>query len=279
MLFDQYLDEASFRSNFVRPLLTKMGFLAIAELDGSQEFGKDFVFAELTPFGFLRHYGVVVKHEKAIRQTSGKLCQTILNQVRQAFSVSFRLPDSSQESRVSSVIVMNSGSITPNAVTWLRSELSKERYGENVHLFDGERLSQLDQLVAFQQRQMLVPRLTGLQSNLSLNLIVWESILKTLPTFREARGSFTQALENYLAAPFLTSYVDTNQIGILLQECRIIDSINQRYLEGVRAPNEIREQDIEQLRSVIAKAIPRAVEIQQSVQKCLIVFRPLALGS
>ena len=81
MLFDNYSNEASFRSEFVRPLLTKMGFLAIAELDGSLEFGKDFVFSELTAFGFFRHYRVVVKHEKAIRQTSGKLCQTILSQV------------------------------------------------------------------------------------------------------------------------------------------------------------------------------------------------------
>ena len=86
-----------------------MGFLAIAELDGSLEFGKDFVFSELTAFGFLRHYGVVVKHEKAIRQTSGKLCQTILSQVRQAFSVTFQLSDSSHESHVSSVLVLNSG--------------------------------------------------------------------------------------------------------------------------------------------------------------------------
>src|SRR5690349_18755290 len=97
MLFSKYTSEASFRSIFVRPLLTKMGFLAVAELDGYQEFGKDFVFSELTPFGFFRHYGVVVKHEKAIRQPSG-VCQTVLAQVKQAFSVPFHLPDSSHVS-------------------------------------------------------------------------------------------------------------------------------------------------------------------------------------
>jgi len=86
-----------------------MGFLAIAEPDVSLEFGKDFVFSELTAFGFFRHYRVVVKYEKAIRQTSGKLCQTILSQVRQTFSVTFRLSDSGHESHVSSVLVLNSG--------------------------------------------------------------------------------------------------------------------------------------------------------------------------
>ena len=198
MLYEKFNSEAEFRDAFVRPLLTKMGFLTICELDGSQEFGKDFVFSELTPFGFFRHYGVVVKHEKAIRQSASQLCQTVLAQVRQAFSVSFRVPEASAESKVASVLFMNSGGITPNVITWFRAELDRERYGENVHFFDGERLAQLDRQVAFRNQELLVPRITGLQNSVKMNLVVWSSILTDLPRFREARGSFTRALEDYL---------------------------------------------------------------------------------
>jgi hypothetical protein len=276
MLFEKYSNEASFRSDFVRPLLTKMGFLAIAELDGSQEFGKDFVFSELTPFGFFRHYGVVVKHEKAIRQTSGNLCQTVLSQVRQAFSVSFRLPDSSNESHISSVLVLNSGVITPNARTWLRSELVRERYGDNVYIFDGERLSQLDLQVAFQHRELLVPQLVGLETNLKLNRVVWVSIAESLPSFKEGRGCFTQALEDYLAAPFLSTHLDSQAIATLLQECRIINTINQRYLAGIRVSDELKTREVETMRGLIAKADARAIALQSSVQRCLTTFRPVS---
>ena len=86
MLFDRFNNEAEFRARFVRPLLTRLGFISVAELHGQQEYGKDFVFSELTPFGFLRHYAAVVKHEKKISQTSHTLCTAILAQVKQAFS-------------------------------------------------------------------------------------------------------------------------------------------------------------------------------------------------
>ena len=114
-----------FRDAFIRPLLTKMGFLTICELDGSQEFGKDFVFSELTPFGFFRHYGVVVKHEKAVRQSASQLCQTVLAQVRQVFSVSFRVPEASAESKVASVLFMNSqsGNQQQSAISTIRGQV------------------------------------------------------------------------------------------------------------------------------------------------------------
>ena len=42
MLFDRFENEAAFRADFVRPLLTRLGFVSVAELHGTQEFGKDF---------------------------------------------------------------------------------------------------------------------------------------------------------------------------------------------------------------------------------------------
>ena len=66
MLYEHFANESEFRAGFVRPLLTRLNFIAIAELHGIQEFGKDFVFSELTPFGFVKHNAAVVKHEKDV---------------------------------------------------------------------------------------------------------------------------------------------------------------------------------------------------------------------
>ncbi|NQU24255.1 MAG: hypothetical protein HQ567_23485 [Candidatus Nealsonbacteria bacterium] len=275
MLFDKFNDEAEFRAAFVRPLLTRLGFVSVAELHGQQEYGKDFVFSELTPFGFLRHYAAVVKHEKQISQTSLAACNAILAQVRQAFSVSFRLPDSEAAHRVGSVIVFNSGRMTDNARNWIRSEIDEERYGRNVHVLDGERLFQLDLTSTFRQGEQLLPRLQGMRNDCSLNLIVWASILETLPRFAEARGSFTSALEDFIAAPFLTNKLDLNDISTLVQECRIIDQINFRYMTPNRQKQEQRDQEAETIKRVISKATVRAIRLIACINATMSSFRLL----
>ena len=274
MLHEKYSDEAQFRNRFLRPLLTRLGYVSIAELHGTLEFGKDFVFSELSPFGFLRHHAAVVKHEKAIRQSSQTSCNTILSQVRQAFSVCFKLPESETENRVSSVFVFNSGSISDNAKMWLRSELDEERYGRNVHILDGERLYQLNLNSTFRQGSQLLPKLQGIQNDLNLSILIWQSILNGLPKFQEARGSFTAALEQFLAAPFFTDRVDPNSIATLLQESRIIDRVNFRNIESFTNQNRV-DLDCQTIRTVLQKAIPRARKILVQVSVAMHSIKPL----
>lgn len=276
MLYERFENEAAFRGDFVRPLLTRLGFVSVAELHGTQEFGKDFVFSELTPLGFLRHYAAVVKHEKSISQSATTLCNTVLAQVRQAFSVTFQLPDSDATQRASSVIVFNSGKITDNARTWLRQEIDEERYGRNVHLLDGERLFQLDLTSTFRHGEQLIPRLRGIVHDIDMNLAVWNSILKTLPAFGEGRGSFTTALGNFVAAPFLLDRIPLNEIVVLIQECRIIDRICDRYMMVLSPKGEKREEETETLRKTIAGAIQRATKIKVHVMTVLGTFQLLS---
>ncbi|MEN6309300.1 MAG: hypothetical protein ABFD91_16260 [Anaerohalosphaeraceae bacterium] len=250
MLYERFKNENTFRAQFLRPLLTRLGFVAVAELHGAQEFGKDFVFSELAPFGFLRHYAAVVKHEKIINQTSNSICNNILSQVKQAFSISFRLPDSESVHRVSNVIVFNSGKISDNARCWLRSELDEEKYGRNVHLLDGERLFQLDMTSTFRQGERFIPRLQGIQHEIQLNLRVWNSILESLPSFAEGRGNFTIAMENFIGDPFLIDQIPLNDIVVYVQECRIIDCINKRYLSPMAPKGQQRDKEINTIKSV-----------------------------
>ena len=137
-------------------------------------------------------------------------------------------------------------------------------------------MSQLDRQVAFQHHELLVPRLIGLETNLKLNRVVWASIKKALPSFSEGRGCFTQAIEDYLSAPFLTTYLDNQAIATLLQECRIIDTINQRYLAGPRIKEDLREREVKTMRNLIEKADTRALATLSSVERCLTTFRPVS---
>lgn len=257
-LYEKYKDEAEFRKNFIRPLLTRLGFIAVAELHGTQEFGKDFVFSELTPFGFLRHYAAVVKHIESISQGgANEKCLEILSQVKQAFAVKFQLPENEAENRISTVIVFISGKMSENARKWIRSELDEDKYGRNVSFLDEERLYQLDMVSTFHQTEQLLPRLNGMRREIFLNIRVLESISKELPKFREARGIFTFALEEFLAAPFLGDSINPNEVSLFVQECRIIEQINLRFLMGVRLKEETKKQEIETLKNLITKATNR----------------------
>ena len=253
MLNANYSDEEDFRTRFIRPLLTRLGYLGVAELHGMQEYGKDFVFAEITPFGFLKYHAAVVKHCSTINQ--GKSVDDVLTQIRQAFNVRFTVSDTPTRHGVSSVYVFNSGKITDNAKHRLREDLSRERYGENVHIFDNERLQQLDLTASFRDQQQYLPRIEGLERELKLNLIVWKSILDSLPQFREVRGSFRGGIEEYITNPIPGAQLDMDEMILLTQECRIIDAINQRYVSrGLGVKQEIKDGDTQALKNMIGGA-------------------------
>jgi hypothetical protein len=278
MLHDQFKDEAEFRAKFVRPLLTQLGYVGIAALHGSQEFGKDFVFAELTPFGFLKYHAAVVKHETSINQGT-RILEDVLRQIREVFAINFRISDSPTEHCVSSVYVFNSGNITENAKTYFRRELDKRDYGANVHIFDGERLHQLDLTTTAQEQQRYLPRLLGLELQLRMNMRVWESMLGDLPRFTEPRGCFTTAIDNYLTEPFLTEVIDTGELSLLLQECRIIDTINFKYLTSTIQAKAPRTTDIETVKRVIAQAMVRSEKLIEQLKLIIQNFFSLSTTS
>jgi hypothetical protein len=275
MLHPTYTNEEDFRTRFIRPLLTRLGYLGVAELHGAHEFGKDFVFAEITPFGFLKYHAAVVKHQASINQ--GKSVDDVLTQIRQAFNVKFRLSDSPATHGVSSVYVFNSGNITDNAKHQIRDDLNRERYGENVHIFDSERLQQLDLTASYRDQRQYLPRIEGLERELKLNLYVWQSMLNEFPLFREARGSFTRAMEEFLIAPLPAAPINLDELMSLLQACRIIDGIYFRYFNGgIGFKQEIRDGDTESLRNLIATSTQLSQRLLVVVGKAKCGFGPLS---
>src|ERR1700675_3623491 len=161
LLYERFKDEAEFREKFVKPLLNRLGFYRVSEQHGTQEFGKDFVFSELYRLGGMRHYAAQVKHEKKINQ--GTSVDELLSHVRQAFTRPFKRVDSPRECHVFGVYVFNSGEITPNAKEQLLSELERERFGDNVHFLDGERLDALYEWATLQSDSNARARLIGLR--------------------------------------------------------------------------------------------------------------------
>jgi len=274
-LYDQYQNEEEFRDRFVRPLLNRLGFFAVALKHGTQEFGKDFVFSELHRFGGVRHYVAQVKHEDKINQ--GPKVDGLLSQVRQAFSVPFTLPDSPRERYVSAVYVFNSGAITDNAQTYMMSELRKERYGDNVHFLDGDRLDSLDRWATYQEDRHVRQRLLGLNHQLVLNRAIWLLMHERAQNeeFDEVRGSFLHGIEEFISSPVQTELISLEELTQIWQKARIADNIVNRQRFLAFRVGDTHKQEAAVLAKLTAELIVHAMQVERQIADALTKLNPL----
>ena len=107
-------NERTFCTEILAPLLRRMGFLSVRYLQGAREYGKDFTFSELTPFGHLRHYGLQAKAGD-VRGEVNSSVDELIGQATDAFSMPYYELGSGDPRYISSFVVAISGRFTANA--------------------------------------------------------------------------------------------------------------------------------------------------------------------
>ena len=263
--FQRFKDEAEFREKFVKPLLNRLGFYGVSEQHGTQEFGKDFVFSELHRLGGMRHYAAQVKHEEKIKQ--GTAVDGLLTQVQQAFATPFKRPDSPRECYVSTVYVFNSGEITANAKEQLLNELGRERYGDNVHFLDGERLEALNEWATLQSDANARARLLGLRG--AIQAVIFDLKEYRIVQQQTLTPVFLRGIELYLSEP-----VNDEKIGRLYALLHLLLVIEG--LRGIgRIGSEIANGQLEKIAEAAQDALPIAEEIRQWVDAALERMKPI----
>ena len=274
-LYEQFNDEASFRTKFVRPLLNKLGFFLVTDYHGRREFGKDFVFSELNRFGGIRHYAAQVKHIQKIGL--GQAVEELMTQMNQAFSNPFILPDSQREAYISSFYIFISGTITTEAKDDFIQRIRRTQYGENIYLLDGERLDSLNKWATFQNDQNIRSRLSGLRHQLIINIKIWDSVIEGAKKemFGEARGPILAGIEAFLSSPISPERISENDLMQLWQYARIIHSISTRYLLGVHVKEEIKKQDTKNASELALKAIEYAKKVISDIDGVISDLKPL----
>jgi len=217
-LYERFADtkEEGFREQFIKPLLVRLGFVGISNQHGSQEFGKNYVFSEIDPFGQQRHYAIQAKHLETIGQ--GREVDGLVNQIEQCFYVEYTVPFAPTERRrVSSVYVFNSGEITANAEKLMRSELKKE-FEANVRFFGGHHLEIIANSAALRRSEELRPRLIALRNELNQNMNLWRSIVNEeaepdlIKLAMEVNAPLSHAIESFLAIPHSLNLIDYGDI-------------------------------------------------------------------
>lgn len=202
----QYETETDFVRGFLQPFLRKLGFAVVVEYHGTDEFGKDLVFAEVDRFGHVRYHAMQARFESSISQRS---IGTLIEACEQAFAHPFVHPHTGQPETLSSFYAVNAGSISANARRLYFATLVP-RYHQNARLLDGPSLLQLDRWAALARADRLFDRVRGLLHQLQMNDRVVEVIRERLLALTEGRGAavppyrlFTTAIEQYLAEPFV----------------------------------------------------------------------------
>jgi hypothetical protein len=270
LLYERFKDESEFREKFIKPLLNRLGFYGVSEQHGTQDFGTDFVFSELHRLGGMRHYAAQVKHEKRLSQ--GASVDELLSQVRQAFARPFKRADSPRECHVSAVYVFNSGEITANAKEQLLSDLERERYGDNVHFLDGERLDALNEWATLQSDANARTRLVGLRSALRFIIATLnEYQLEGKPDFRPM---FIQGIELYLSEP--VNYDDQLLVSLfnLWQQLQAVEVTRQILYKALTDTAGL-ERNAPMLKQLAQNARTLAIEICQKVDVAIEKMKPL----
>ena len=201
MSLPEFKNEAEFRTEWIAPFLSKLGYILPTHNHGTGEQGKDFFFAEHDKFGHLRFNAAQVKLGN-IGSGNSQLSD-LLHQVRSCFDVTLNYHKGTVQQRISAVYIMTNGSISEEARRRISGYCEREHFGENVFYLDGETLDILERHATYIEDKTLRNRLVGLLNEANFNLEPIKKLIKTInngePKFEPCR---TLALEDALRNPF-----------------------------------------------------------------------------
>jgi len=125
--------ERAFCEDVVAPLLRRMRFLSVRYTQGAREFGKDFTFSELTPFGVLRHYGLQAKAGDVSGEVNSAIDE-LVGQADDAFKMPYYDIASTEPRFISTFIVAISGRFTSNAKEKIVHKIPRGLHGSWLFL-------------------------------------------------------------------------------------------------------------------------------------------------
>jgi len=132
----QELDEATFRTDVLLPLLKRMGYYDVRERHGPDEYGKDITFREVSPLGD-NYYAVIVKVGDISGAARGKKnLDAVQSQINMAFSMPIEDIEAKKKHDVNHVIVWTTGKISNNAQRRIME--NKAREYRNIDFKDGQ---------------------------------------------------------------------------------------------------------------------------------------------
>ncbi len=137
-------DEKEFTVRVVLPILRKLGFHNVRYNHGKREFGRDVLFARVTEFQELEHWGAQVKFGNISGEADGEI-ENLLGQIDDAFKMPFYDLYTKQKQRISKLAIVISGKFTENAIEKICEKIEDHAVRNNIAFIDGEKLETLSE--------------------------------------------------------------------------------------------------------------------------------------
>lgn len=119
--------EIPFCEEVLLKLLKKMEFEVVRYTHGGEEYGRDFIFKERTPFFQSRYYGLQAK-KGDIGGGANSLIDKILSQIENAFVMPYAEPGG-PDVYIDTMIIATSGKFAPNAIKKIRHSVPQRLKG------------------------------------------------------------------------------------------------------------------------------------------------------
>jgi hypothetical protein len=110
-----------------------MRFLEVRYTQGAREYGKDFTFSELTPFGHLRHYGLQTNAGNVSGAVNSAVDE-LVGQADDAFRIPYYDIASTEPRFISSFVIAISGRFTANAKDKIVNKVPRGLHGSLLFL-------------------------------------------------------------------------------------------------------------------------------------------------
>jgi hypothetical protein len=133
--------EDPFCRELLQPLLRRLGFAFVRYTHGRREYGKDFTFSELTPFGHYRHYGLQAKAGDVSGGVNAAIDE-LLGQIADGFAMPYYELGSKEPRYISTFVVAISGRFTENAREKIVEKMPRGTIG-SVYFLDREAITEL----------------------------------------------------------------------------------------------------------------------------------------
>lgn len=109
-------DERRFCEEVLTKLLEKMGFSVVRYIHGGDEYGRDFIFEEKTPFFRSRYYGLQAKAGNISGRAKSKI-DLILSQIEDAFAMPYAKEPGRPNICIDTMIIAISGEFSPTLLS------------------------------------------------------------------------------------------------------------------------------------------------------------------
>ncbi|HAH49675.1 hypothetical protein [uncultured Gimesia sp.] len=262
MSLPEFKNEAEFRTEWIAPFLSKLGYILPTHNHGTGEQGKDFFFAEYDKFGHLRFNAAQVKLGN-IGGGDSQLSE-LLHQVRSCFDVTLDYDKGTKQKRISAVYIMTNGSISHEAKRRISGYCEREHFGENVFYLDGDTLDNLERHATFTDDKKLRNRLVALLNEVNYNFAPFKEManqhVKNLVLIDSSR---ILALEDTLRNPLPENILSYKGVSVYWEAVNMFKNILRLEIDGSLVETQIQKMEkginesSERLRDSISKAIAK----------------------